>query len=46
MRCIACRSKRGVSLVPMPLTGDLVALCDRCRGRRFLAHMRGLVPHG
>ena len=44
--CVACRTKRGVSLAPMPLTGDLVALCARCRGPRFLAHMRRLVAHG
>ena len=46
MICIACRRKDRVTLVPLPLTGELVALCDRCRGRRFLAHMARLVAHG
>lgn len=46
MRCVACGTKRRVALVPLPLTGELRALCNRCRGRRFLAHMAGLVAHG
>lgn len=46
MICIRCRTKHRVDLVPLPLTGELRALCVRCRGPRFLAHMHGLVAHG
>jgi hypothetical protein len=44
--CVVCRHARG-NIVPLPITGERIALCDRCRGRRFLAHMHALVvPHG
>lgn len=47
MTCVWCRRRsRSVVLVPLPLTGQLVALCNRCRGPRFIAHMAGLVAHG
>ena len=47
MRCTVCRRKgRHVALAPLPLTGQVVALCERCRGPRFLAHMKGLIAHG
>lgn len=46
MRCIWPRCKHHGRLVPLPLTGELRALCDLHRGPRFLGHMRGLLPHG
>ena len=45
--CAFCRRmRRHVQHVPLPLTGDIVAVCLRCYGPRFLAHMRGLIAHG
>jgi hypothetical protein len=46
MICVVCRGKRNVQPVPLPLTGQIVALCARCRAPRFIAHMRSLLPHG
>ncbi len=43
--CIWPRCKGRGKPAPMPLTGQIVSLCDRHRGPRFLAHMRGLVAH-
>lgn len=45
MICVHCRRRRGF-LVPLPLVGRLVALCNRCRGAAFIAHMQTLVAHG
>lgn len=48
MSCLRCRrARRFVAHVPLPLTGEVVALCPRCMGPAFIAHMRSLlVPHG
>ena len=43
--CVVCRRRAG-NIVPMPLTGALVAVCDRCRGAKFLREMAKLVAHG
>ena len=46
MTCTRCRRK-GATLVPLPLTGELRAVCVRCRPMVFLFHMKQLlVPHG
>lgn len=47
MRCVRCRHRGHVRLLPLPLTGEPVALCPRCIAPAFLGHMRRLVaPHG
>ena len=48
MTCSRCRRRRShVAHLPLPLTGELVALCPRCVAPAFLGHMRYLlVPHG
>jgi len=47
MICIRCRRKRTVAHLHLPLTGEMVALCQRCVVPAFLGHMRRLVaPHG
>ena len=43
--CILCLH-RGARPVPLPLTGRVVSLCDRCRGAAFIREMRKLVAHG
>jgi hypothetical protein len=45
MTCIVC-THRGARPVPLPLSGRVVALCDRCRGAAFIREMRKLVAHG
>lgn len=45
MTCLVCHRK-GARLVPLPLVGTLVALCDRCRGAAFIREMRRIVAHG
>jgi hypothetical protein len=45
MICVLCLHRRA-RLVPLPLTGRVVALCDRCRGTAFIREMRKLVAHG
>ena len=46
MTCVACGGTTHVLPIPLPLTGQVLALCVRCRTPRFIAHMRSLLPHG
>ena len=48
MICSRCRRKAAhVAHLPLPLTGEVVALCPRCVAPAFIAHMRKLVvAHG
>lgn len=47
MRCTRCRRSGRVGHWPLPLTGEVIALCPRCVVPAFLAHMARLVaPHG
>ena len=44
--CLILGCRREASLVPLPLLGRSVWVCDRHRGARLIAAMRGLVAHG
>ena len=43
MRCTVCSRKGHVTLVPLPLIGRSVALCQRCRTSALIRHMRSLI---
>ena len=47
MVCSRCgKRRRRVAHVPMPLTGELRALCLACFAPAFLEHMGRLIAHG
>ena len=46
-RCSRCgRQRAHVAHVPMPLTGEIRALCFPCFVPAFLEHMGRLIAHG
>ena len=48
MHCSRClHPRKPILRLPLPLTGEQVALCSRCVVPAFISHMRSLVaPHG
>ena len=44
MTCVVCRAK--ARPIRMPIVGNVLYLCDRCRGAAFIREMRKLVAHG